>query len=40
MREFIVDAKLDGGTLTMVDPSFASKGIKYEGITDKHIDNV
>lgn len=39
VREFITDAKLEGGVLTMVDPAFADKGIKYDGITDKHIDN-
>ena len=39
IREFIVDEKLDGSVLTMVDPTFADNGIKYEGITDKHIDN-
>lgn len=39
VREFITDAKLEGGVLTMVDPVFADKGIKYDGITDKHIDN-
>ncbi len=39
IREFIVDEKLDGGVLTMVDPTFADNGIKYDGITDKHIDN-
>lgn len=38
VREFIGDARIDGGVLTMVDPTFADKGIKYEGITDKHID--
>lgn len=40
IREFIADSKLDNGrTLTLVDPCFADSGIKYEGITDKHIEN-
>ena len=40
IREFIADSKLENGrTLTLVDPCFADFGIKYEGITDKHIIN-
>lgn len=40
IREVIGDAKLDNPrTLAMVDPIFADSGVKYEGITDAHIDN-
>lgn len=39
IREFIADSKLDGRSLALVDPVFADNGIKYEGITDKHINN-
>lgn len=40
IREYIADSKLDNGkVLSFVDPCFADSGIKYEGITNKHIDN-
>lgn len=40
VRELIADAKLDNPmTLAMVDPVFADNGVKYEGITDEHIEN-
>ena len=39
-REMIGDAKLDNPrVLALVDPIFADDGIKYEGVTEKHIDN-
>ncbi len=40
MRELIGDTKLDNPrTLALIDPIFADNGVKYEGITDTHIDN-
>ena len=40
IREYIADAKLDNQrVLTLVDPVFADNGIKYDGITDNHINN-
>ena len=40
VRELIGDAKLDNPrVLAMVDPVFADNGIRYDGITDEHIEN-
>lgn len=39
-REIIGDAKLDNPrVLALVDPVFADNGVKYNGITDAHIEN-
>ena len=40
VREMIADAKLDNPrVLAMVDPVFADSGLRYDGITDEHIEN-
>lgn len=40
VRELIGDAKLDNPrVLAMVDPVFADSGLRYDGITDEHIEN-